>query len=302
MGHSKSKYRHDFEHFFHEEMGYKILADKEQYEYVTAILAPTSQVQAVFCDSPAGTGKTSIAMAAAYYRLLKNDNKKCRIIYVRNTLAVRENGFLPGTAEEKEAQFMKPAIENINRIGQSMNTSQDLFSSMLENEEIEVCSTSYLRGVDIEGEATIIIDEAQNLDITELQTVLTRIHDSVKVIVIGSTLQCDNTKLRTYGPNKLTPFELYMEHFAKQSIIPVEFITLKTNHRGKFANYADQILQTVNAVKDERKDKKEETIKVIPTDTTPSGVIYRKANDWWGGDVTTPVSVTYPTTEEVLLD
>ena len=89
---SKSKYREGFEHYFHEKMGFKILADEAQYEYVKAILAPTNEVQAVFCDSKAGTGKSALALASAYYLLEKEEISK--IIYVRNTVSVRENGFL----------------------------------------------------------------------------------------------------------------------------------------------------------------------------------------------------------------
>lgn len=252
---SKSKYREGFEHYFHEKMGFKILADEAQYEYVKAILAPTNEVQAVFCDSKAGTGKSALALASAYYLLEKEEISK--IIYVRNTVSVRENGFLPGTIEDKESAYMKPAADVIQRIGLKMNR-QDLFNDLIQNGSLVCTSTSFLRGVDYDMNAVLIIDEAQNLDLTELQTVLTRPHDSVKVVVIGSSLQNDNFKAKKYGPDKLLAFQLYIQHFVEQSEINIKNIVLTKNYRGRFANFADQILETVTRVsetEDQKMDK-----------------------------------------------
>ena len=252
---SKSKYREGFEHYFHEKMGFKILADEAQYEYVKAILAPTNEVQAVFCDSKAGTGKSALALASAYYLLEKEEISK--IIYVRNTVSVRENGFLPGTIEDKESAYMKPAADVIQHIGLKMNR-QDLFNDLIQNGSLVCTSTSFLRGVDYDMNAVLIIDEAQNLDLTELQTVLTRPHDSVKVVVIGSSLQNDNFKAKKYGPDKLLAFQLYIQHFVEQSEINIKNIVLTKNYRGRFANFADQILETVTRVsetEDQKMDK-----------------------------------------------
>ena len=242
---ANSKYRNDFEHFFHEEMGFKIMADEAQYDYVSAILAPTEEVQAVFCDSKAGTGKSALALASAYYLL--NKGLISKIIYVRNTVSVRENGFLPGTIEDKESAYMKPAADVIQRIGQKMKR-RDLFADLIQTGELVCTSTSFLRGVDYDMDAVLIIDEAQNLDLTELQTVLTRPHDNVKVVVIGSSLQNDNFKAKKYGPDKLLAFQLYIKHFLEQGIIPIRNIVLTKNYRGRFANFADQILDTVTKV------------------------------------------------------
>lgn len=77
---------------------------------------------------------------------------------------------------------------------------------------------------------------------------MTRPHDNVKVVVIGSSLQNDNAKMRTYGAERLLPFELYIRHFEQQKEFPIENITLTTNYRGQFANYADKVQQTVQAL------------------------------------------------------
>ena len=243
----KSKYRHDFEEYFQRQLSYDIMSDPASYEYVKAIIEPTSQTQIVFSDSPAGTGKSAMSMAAAYYRLRSSQSNK--IIYVRNTLAVRENGFLPGTAEEKEHNFMFPAKESLDDIGVRLGQQGSLFYSMLDTDQIEVTSTSYLRGRDFDGDVTLILDEAQNLDTTEIQTVLTRLHDDAKVVVIGSSKQVDNHRLKKFGDKKLTPFQIFVNHFERQSAIPTKVVNLTKNYRGALANYADAIGDTIESVK-----------------------------------------------------
>lgn len=249
---TSSKYRNDFEHFFHEEMDYKILADTNQYQYVSSIIAPNKKVQVVLTDSPAGTGKTALAITSAYYKLLKGDIQK--IIYVRNSLSVRDSGFLPGSAEEKEMVYMKPFLDVIERIGIKLGR-QDLVRDLIREEQIECVSTSYLRGVDYDQDAILIIDEAQNMDLIELQTILTRPHDNVKVIMIGSSLQNDNPKIRTYGINKLLPFEVYIDHLMSQSLFPVEYVELTKNYRGNLSNHADKIQDTIKRIISEGKEK-----------------------------------------------
>lgn len=242
-----SKYQYPYETHFHKNLGFKILSDRKAYDYVKAIVEPVKDTQIVFSDSKAGTGKTSLAMAAAHYRIMEGQSTK--IIYVRNTLAVRENGYLPGTAAEKEFQFMAPAKESIDDIGYRLG-DQKLFENMMTYDQIEVVSTSYLRGRDLSGDIVLILDEAQNLDTTEIQTVLTRLHDTAKVIVIGSSKQCDNKKLRRFGRERITPFQLYIEHFKRQSDIPTKIVDLEVNYRGNLANYADEIGQTIDAITD----------------------------------------------------
>lgn len=247
-----STYRHEFESFFHDEMDYKILADKAQHAFVSAILAPTSKVQIIFCDSPAGTGKTAIALTAAYYLLLQN--RVTRIEYNRNAVSLRELGFNPGTPEEKEAVYMKPCIETMARIGTKLNRGDKFFEKMVSGGKLVCSTTTYHRGGDMSDNIVLILDEAQNYDLRELQTMLTRPHDCVKVIVIGSHLQVDNDKLKKFGPNHdILPFNLYAKHFT-DSGIPSVNIELTTNYRGKLATHADDIQKTIKALEAKPKE------------------------------------------------
>lgn len=215
-----------------------------EHDYMTCI-SVNSPDKLFLTEGYIPTHNTTMAMASAYYLLSQGEIDS--ITYIRNAVSLREQGFIPGTIEDKERAYMQPAEENIKRIGMALG-NQDLFLEMLAAEQLVCTSTSFLRGVDYDRNMVLIIDEAQNLDLIELQTVLTRAHDNVKVIVIGSSLQVDNYKIKRYGPERLLPFQLYMKHFQDNPSIPTQTIELSKNYRGRFSNYADEIYKTVQSV------------------------------------------------------
>ncbi|MGG0667681.1 PhoH family protein [Lederbergia citrisecunda] len=226
------------------EKGYNVLSDKHQYAYMQSLWASTGIVQSVFVDAKAGTGKTTLAVAAGVYEVEKQTYDK--IIYIRNAVAIREQGFLPGTVGEKEYPYFTPLFDALD------NLSADGYSNWYEtdsgHQKIFMTSTSYLRGVNFKN-AFVIIDEAQNLDLNELQTTLTRIHDSCKVVVIGSTRQIDCAKkMKLYSG--MTPFEVYMKHFDGKLSVQHKLVT---NYRGEFSNWADEIQLTINEIENTQK-------------------------------------------------
>lgn len=222
-------------------LGIKIYNDPYQQEYVESLIAPTSENQAIFVDAAAGTGKTSLAVAMAYYLLEMGEIEQ--IIYVRNAVSIREMGFLPGDIEEKEAPFMQPGIDVLSR----MNPDQkNIIEHLIDDEKLVVTTTAFLRGVDWSGKKFLIIDEAQNLNLHELQTVLTRPHDSTKVVVIGSSLQCDEAhKVGHYGIERYIPFQLFAYHYVNATNLKVKQLTLKRNYRGMFSLMADHINHSI---------------------------------------------------------
>lgn len=238
----RKKYESELIHYFHEKLSIKLLADPLQKEFVEAIAAPTDEIEAVFSDSIAGTGKTFLALTTANWMLERGLFSK--IIYIRNAVSVKEQGFLPGTIEEKESVYMRPCSDVFDKLG------QDLFMRLLEQDKLEITTTSYLRGVDYEGDICIILDEAQNLNLMEMKTVLTRPHSSVKKIIIGSSLQNDETYPKYYGKG-LLPFQLFIKHYEEAEHLNIKNITLKTNYRGQFSLYADEIEKTIDRLKEE---------------------------------------------------
>ena len=223
------------------EKGYNVLSDKHQYAYMQSLFADVDVVQSVFVDAPAGTGKTSLAVSAGVYEVERGTYDK--IIYIRNAVAVRDQGFLPGSLEEKEYPFYAPLFDALGTL--DCDGYRNWYDIDSEYKKIEMKSTSYLRGVNFKN-AFVIIDEAQSMDLVELQTVLTRIHDSCKVVLIGSTLQVDG-KLKLIGG--ITPFEVYMKHFEGHLSVRHK---LETNYRGAFSLHADKVLETVNKLESEK--------------------------------------------------
>lgn len=224
------------------EKGYNVLSDKHQYAYMQSLWADTGIVQSVFVDAKAGTGKTSLAVAAGVYEVEKGTYDK--IIYIRNAVSVREQGFLPGSIDEKESPYFAPLLDALETL--SPNGYANWYETDSEHQRIYMTSTSFLRGVNFKN-AFVIIDESQNLDLVELQTTLTRIHDSCKVVVIGSTRQVDNIKkMKLYSG--ITPFEVYMRHFDGHLSVQHKLIT---NYRGAFSNHADEVQVTIDQIEKE---------------------------------------------------
>lgn len=249
-------------HYLKSRLGINIYDDPYQQIYVKKLIAPTHENQAIFLDAAAGTGKTSLAVAMAYYLLEKGEIEQ--IVYVRNAVSIREMGFLPGDIEEKEAPFMQPGLDVIQRLEPKKNNA---IEHLIDDEKLVVTTTAFLRGVDWDGKKFLIIDEAQNLNLHEMQTVLTRPHDTTKVVVIGSSLQCDEAhKVGRYGIEQYIPFQLFAYHYVHATDLKVEQLTLKHNYRGKFSLMADQIKHSIKYLETDKELRNGKQKVAIPDD------------------------------------
>jgi len=222
------------------EKGFNVLSDKHQYAYIQSLWSPVDVVQAVFCDSRAGTGKTSLAVLAGAYEIENETYDK--IIYVRNSVSIRDQGFLPGDPDEKELPYMQPFIEALDNVQPALFYEWSNENEHTKQKKVYTMTSTYVRGITFKN-AFVIIDEAQNMTLEELQAIYTRCSDSCKIVTIGSTRQIDNTKLKKY--NGLSPFELYMKHFQGHR---VTYHKLETNYRGWFSTLADDVQDTVKEV------------------------------------------------------
>lgn len=169
--------------------GISLKANKEQQELVRLIEENNRPI--IFAIGKAGTGKTFASLAAALQ--LKDDHKYGKIIYARNPVQLGEDmGALPGGIEEKYNPFMAPLFDNLEaicRVSNDKHNPRDLAA------RIEVAPIAFLRGRSFE-DTILIIDEAQNLDLVALKTVLTRIGKFCKIILLGSMNQIDSEKQR----------------------------------------------------------------------------------------------------------
>lgn len=169
--------------------GISLKTNKEQQELVRLMNENNKPI--IFATGKAGTGKTFTALAAALQ--LKADHKYGKIIYARNPVQLGEDmGALPGGIEEKYNPFMRPLLDNLEAI---CRCSNDKHNPRELAERVEVTPIAFLRGASFE-DTILIIDEAQNLDLTALKTVLTRIGKFCKIILLGSMNQIDDEKQR----------------------------------------------------------------------------------------------------------
>ena len=137
----------------------------------------------------AGTGKSYCLIWLALSELFREESKQNRIIIVRSCVPTRDIGFLPGTEEEKMAVYERPYIDIVGDIIGKTNAYEDMKKAGI----IEFTTTSNIRGVTW-NDAIVIIDEAQNMTLHELNSVMGRIGKNTRVNIMGDTAQNDLIK------------------------------------------------------------------------------------------------------------
>lgn len=203
--------------------GYGPIMTDEQRKYVESMF--TNQMTIV--DAKSGTGKTTLAVAAA--KLIGLD-----LIYVFAPVQENKMGFRPGTQKMKEVEYHQPLVDALLEIGE--NPSQVIYDEEnidnAKNGNVWVYPKSHIfaRGTNIK-ECVVIIDEAQNFTRGELKKLLTRIHDAAHVIMIGHRGQIDIADPKKSG------FVPYMEHFSTEDYVGIHELT--HNFRGRLAQHAD---------------------------------------------------------------
>ena len=134
----------------------------------------------------AGTGKTFNALYLALEDVLDKDTDYDKLIIVRSMVPTRDMGFLPGTKAEKEDAFTTP----YKNICCELFGDKASYNKMLIGGQIQFESTSFIRGTTFDN-AIIVVDEMQNLNFHELDSVITRVGRSTKIIFSGDYKQSD---------------------------------------------------------------------------------------------------------------
>jgi PhoH-like ATPase len=140
----------------------------------------------------AGTGKTLIALAAALY-LTQDAGTYQKILIARPVVPMgRDIGYLPGNKDEKLRPWIQPIYDNLEYLfGQRKGSLEEILVG-LKNLQIE--ALTYIRGRTLPHQY-IIIDEAQNLTRHEVKTVISRVGESSKIVLLGDTEQIDHPYL-----------------------------------------------------------------------------------------------------------
>ena len=143
----------------------------------------------------AGTGKTFITLYNALNDVLSTDTPYDKIYLVRSLVSTREIGFLPGDHEDKSYLFQVP-YKNMVKYMFQMPSDADfemLYGNLKAQETIKFWSTSFIRGTTLDN-AIVIVDEFQNLNFHELDSIITRVGENTKIMFCGDATQTDLVK------------------------------------------------------------------------------------------------------------
>ena len=194
----------------------------------------------------AGSGKTILAIAAGIQQVLMKPKAYSRIIITRPIMPVgRDIGFLPGDVNEKMAEWIRPFMNNIefikevNQKAGKNRVAEEKVEMLLDlnacKDVMEVLPLTYIRGCSISN-AFIIVDEAQNATPSEMKTIITRVGEGSKLVLLGDINQIDNRFL-SKECNGLT---MAIKKFWGNDIY--SHVTLKTVERSRLAELATKIL------------------------------------------------------------
>ena len=143
----------------------------------------------------AGTGKTFVSMYLAFEEVLRNETPYDKVIIVRSLIPTREIGFLPGDEEDKAALYQVPYANMAQFMFKQPNEQafSILYDRLKTQGSFYFLSTSFLRGLTFDN-SIIIVDECQNLNFHELDTIITRVGQDSKISFCGDFMQSDLTK------------------------------------------------------------------------------------------------------------
>lgn len=149
----------------------------------------------LFLYGAAGTGKTFVTLYLALQEVLRNETKFDTVYLVRSAVPTREIGFLPGDEEDKTALFQVPYQNMVKFMFEQPNEQafSILYDRLKNQGSLMFLTTSFLRGITLDN-AIVIVDEAQNLNFHELDTIITRVGMDSKIMFCGDFFQSDLQK------------------------------------------------------------------------------------------------------------
>ena len=163
----------------------------------------------------AGTGKTFISLYKALCEVLDPTTPFDKIYIVRSLVATREIGFLPGDHEDKAFLYQIP-YKNMVKYMFQMPSDADfemLYGNLKQQDSIKFWSTSFIRGTTID-QAIVLVDESQNLNFHELDSIITRVGEDAKIIFCGDASQTDLQK--TNEKNGILDFMKIIEQMPEE--------------------------------------------------------------------------------------
>ena len=193
------------------------------------------EAKALIIDSPitvikgmAGSGKTLVASQVALDMLFTRNVEK--IVITRPTVAKEDIGFLPGDLQAKMDPWLAPVYHNLN-----MLYGEEKIKKELEAGRIEIVPFAFMRGRTF-VDSFVIVDEAQNVTQSQMETVIGRLGKNSKMVICGDMAQIDLKDKRETGFSFLSRIEEHVDGFRT--------INLEHNHRHSIVAPILKVYQT----------------------------------------------------------
>lgn len=190
---------------------FKLTLNEEQKEAKNLILENPVNV----LKGAAGSGKTLLAVQIALDLLFNREIE--RVVITRPTVAKEDIGFLPGDLREKMDPWLAPIYANLEMV-----YDKDKVEKLLNEGTIEILPFPFMRGRTLVN-SCVIVDEAQNVTMSQMEMVLGRLGIGSKLIICGDTSQIDLKNKKESGLDFLNTIS--------SRVSGVKVITLKKNHR-----------------------------------------------------------------------
>ena len=148
-----------------------------------------------FLFGAAGNGKTFVSLYLAMQEVLDLKSNYDKVVIVRSLIPTREIGFLPGDEEDKAALYQVPYQNMVQFMFEQPNEQSfnNLYDRLKGQGTLFFLSTSFLRGLTFDN-SIIIVDECQNLNFHELDTIVTRVGQDSRIVFCGDFDQSDLIK------------------------------------------------------------------------------------------------------------
>ena len=172
----------------------------------------------------AGTGKTYTAVQKALQLYRDGVINKIYLIKSVTTLQGEEIGFMKGDLKEKIRPFAYSFMHAFKKI-----VGDSTLRKLEHLDAIEFIPIAFLRGVSIEPKSIVLVDEAQNISISSMRTIVTRIEEGCRLAILGDTRQVD---MKKGSQSSLKYFIDNFKDFDKNDIEFIEF-TAKDQMRNK---------------------------------------------------------------------
>ena len=169
----------------------------------------------------AGTGKTFITLYNAILDVLDPKTPYEKIYIVRSLVPTREIGFLPGDHEDKSSLYQIPYKNMVKYMFEMPddNAFEMLYANLKAQGTISFWSTSFIRGTTLDN-VIVIVDEFQNLNFHELDSMITRVGESSKIHFCGDATQTDLVK--TAEKNGIVDFVRILKNIPSFSMVEFE--------------------------------------------------------------------------------